>query len=181
MEARLQSEMRKIELEMEMSIKLAALAAREALQDMEETESLLERKSESKSCVVSHKIVATRSAQPITAKNSPVSKKTMVVNTSNWESRASFSLPQYPTASTIQAVPGPSWQSDAESRLTQPSTPQVPTVFTTPNTKPLKNPPPTTVTSGNAQYGVSFYDSPDDRLSFTPVVPTSVHTPRPTP
>jgi len=92
----------------------------------------------------------------------------------------SFSLPQYPTASTIQAVPGPSWQSDAEPRLTQPSTPEVPTVFTTHNTKKtLKNPPPTTVTSGNAQYGVSFYDSPDDRLSFTPVVPTSVHTPRP--
>jgi len=36
-----------------------------------------------------------------------------------------------------------------------------------------------TVTSGNAQYGVSFFDSPDDRLSLTPVVPTSVHTPRP--
>ena len=68
MEARLQSEKRKIELEMEMSIKMADLAAREALLDVEETESLLERKSESKPCVVSHKIVATRSAQPITAK-----------------------------------------------------------------------------------------------------------------
>jgi len=178
MEARLQSEKRKIELEMEMSIKLADLAAREALLDVEETESLLERKSEPKPCVVSHKIVATRSAQPITAKNPPVSKKTMVVNTSNWESRVSFPLPQYPTASTIQAVPGPSWQSDVEPRLTQPCTPQVPIVFTTSNTRPLKS-LPTTVTSGNARYGVSFYDSPDDRLSFTPVVPTSVHTPRP--
>jgi len=102
----------------------------------------------------------------------------MVVNTSNRESRLSFSLPQYPTASTLQAVPGPSWQSDAEPRFTQPSTPQVPIVFTTPNTKPLKN-LPTTVTSGNAQYVVSFFDSPDDRLSFTPVVPASVHTPWP--
>ena len=102
----------------------------------------------------------------------------MVVNTSNWESRVSFPLPQYPTASTIQAVPGPSWQSDVEPRLTQPCTPQVPIVFTTPNTRPLKN-LPTTVTSGNARHGVSFYDSPDDRLSFTPVVLTSVHTPRP--
>jgi len=36
-----------------------------------------------------------------------------------------------------------------------------------------------TVTSINAQYGVSFHDSPDDRLSFTPVVPTSVYTPQP--
>ena len=53
---------------------------------------------------------------------------------------------------------------------------QVPIVLATPNTKPLKN-LPTTVTSGNAQHGVSFFDSPDDRLSFTPVVPTSVHTP----
>jgi len=68
MEARLQSEKRKIELEMEMSIKLADLAARESLLDLEETESLLERKSESKPCVVSHEIVATRSAQPILQK-----------------------------------------------------------------------------------------------------------------
>ena len=68
MEARLQSEKRKIELEMEMSIKLADLAAREALLDVEETESLLERKSESIPCVVSPKVVAARSAQPITAK-----------------------------------------------------------------------------------------------------------------
>jgi len=67
-EARLQSEKRKIELEMEMRIKLADLAAKEALLDVEETESLLERKSESKPCVVSHKSVATRAAQLITAK-----------------------------------------------------------------------------------------------------------------
>ena len=120
-----------------MSIKLADLAAREALLDVEKTESL-ERKRESKPRVVSHKIVATRSAQTIAAKNPPASKKTMVVNTSNWENRVSFSLPQYPTASTIQAVPGPSWQSDVEPRLTQPCTPQVPIVFYDPQYKTFK-------------------------------------------
>jgi len=102
----------------------------------------------------------------------------MVVNTSNWESRVSFSLPQYPTASTVQSVPGPSWLPDVEPRSTQPCNPQVPIFFTSPDTKPLKN-LPTTVTSNNARYGVSFYDSPDDRLSVTPVVPTSVYTPQP--
>ena len=100
----------------------------------------------------------------------------MVVNTS--KSRVSFSLPQYPTASTVQSVPGPSWLPDVEPRSTQPCAPQVPIVFTSPDTKPLKN-LPTTVSSNNARYGVSFYDSPDDRLSFTPVVPTSVYTPQP--
>ena len=83
---------------------------------------------------------------------------------------SSFSLPQYASAPTVQSVPGPSWQSDVEPQMTQPCT--------TLDTKPLKN-LPTTVTSNNARYRVSFYDSPDDRLSFTPVVPTSVYTPRP--
>ena len=92
---------------MEMRIKLADLAAREALLDMEETESILEKKCESKPFFDSHKIVATHCAQPIAAKYPPVSKKSVVVNTSNWESRVSFSLPQYPTASTVPSVPGP--------------------------------------------------------------------------
>ena len=121
MEAQLQFEKR----EMEMRIKLADLAAREAFLEMEETKSLLEKKCESKPFVVSHKIVATRSAQPIAAQKPPVSTKTMVVNTSNWESRVSFSLPQYPTASTVQSVPGPSWQSDVEPRMTQPCNPRM--------------------------------------------------------
>jgi len=100
----------------------------------------------------------------------------MVVNTSNWESRVSFSLPQYPTASTVKSVPVPSWLPDAEPRSTQPCYPQVPIFFTSTDTKPLENLP---ITSNSARYGVSFYDSPDDRLSFTPVVPTSVYTPQP--
>ena len=128
MEARLQSE-KKIELEMEMSIKMADLAARQALLDLEETESLLER-SESKPWIVSRKIVAARSSELVTAQNLPVSKKAMVVNTFKWKSRVSFSLPQYPIASTLQAVPGPSWQSDVEPCLTQANNSQVPIVFT---------------------------------------------------
>ena len=87
MEAKLQFEKRETEAqkrETEMRIKLADLAAREALLEMEETESILEQKCESKPFVDSHKIVATRSAQPIAAKYPPVSKKSMVVNTSNW-------------------------------------------------------------------------------------------------
>jgi len=126
MEAKLQFEKR----EMEMRIKLADLAAREALLEMEETESILEKKCESKPFVDSHKIVAMRSAQPIAAKYLPVLKKSMIVNTSNWESRVSFSLPQCPTASTVQSVPGRSWLLDVEPRLTQPCNPQVPIFFT---------------------------------------------------
>jgi len=147
MEAQLQFEKREIV----MRIKLADLVAREAFLEMEETESLLERKCESKPCAVSSRIVATRSSEPATSQNLPISKRAMVVNTSKWESKVLFSLPQYLIASTLQAVPGPSWQSDAEPLLTQVNNPQVPTVFTTPNTKPLENPPPTAVTSGNAQ------------------------------
>ena len=157
MEAKLQFEKR----EMEMRIKLADLAAREAFLEMEATEFILEKKRESKPFVVFHNIVATRPAQLIAAKTPPVSKKTMVVNTSNWESRLSFSLPKLATASTVQSAPGPSWLPDVEPRSTQPCAPHVPIVFTSPDTKPLKN-LPTTVTSNNAQYGVSFYNSPDD-------------------
>jgi len=75
---------------------LADLAESEALLDMEGTESVLERKSDSKPCVVSRKIVAARSSESVTAQNFPVSKKAMIVNTSNRGSRVSFSLPQYP-------------------------------------------------------------------------------------
>jgi len=53
MEAQLQFEKR----EMEMRIKLADLDAREAFLEMEETESLQERKCESKPCAVSSRIV----------------------------------------------------------------------------------------------------------------------------
>jgi len=55
MEAQLQFQKR----EMEMRIKLADLAAREAFLEMEATESILEKKCESKSFVVSHNIVGT--------------------------------------------------------------------------------------------------------------------------
>ena len=63
MEAKLQFEKREMEAqkrEMEMRIKLADLAAREALLEMEETESILEQNCESKPFVDSHKIVATQ-------------------------------------------------------------------------------------------------------------------------
>jgi len=80
MEAQLQFEKR----EMIMRIKLADLTTKEDFLEMEETKSLLEK---CELFVVSHKIVATRSAQPIAAQNPPVSTKTIVVNTSNWESR----------------------------------------------------------------------------------------------
>ena len=96
-EAQLQFGKRK----MEMRIKLADLAEREAFLEMEETQSLLERKCESKPCAVSSRIVATRSSKPATGQNLPISKKAMVVNTSKWESKVSFSLPQYPIASTL--------------------------------------------------------------------------------
>ena len=85
MEAQKEAQKREMEAqmrEMEMRIKLADLAAREALLEMEETESILEQKCESKPFVASHNIVATRSAQPIAANYPPVSKKLMVVN---WE------------------------------------------------------------------------------------------------
>ena len=143
MEAKLQFEKRETEAqkrETEMRIKLADLAAREALLEMEETESILEQKCESKPFVDSHKIVATRSAQPIAAKYPPVSKESMVVNTSNWKSRVSFSLPQYPTASTVQSVPGPSWLPDVEPRSTQPCAPHFFNRFYEPGYETIKEP-----------------------------------------
>jgi len=52
---------------------------------------------------------------------------------------ASFSLPQHPIASTLQAVPGFSLQSDAEPLLTQPSTPKF-QPFLRPPIRNLKEP-----------------------------------------
>jgi len=58
-----------------MRITLADLAAREAFLEMEATESILEKKRESKPFVVSHNIVATRPAQLIAAKTPNPSRR----------------------------------------------------------------------------------------------------------
>jgi len=89
MEAQLQFEKREMEAEkrqMEMRMKLADLAAREAFLEMGETESILKKNVSLNQLLFLITLLLRVPHKLLLQKNPPVSKKRMVVNTSNWES-----------------------------------------------------------------------------------------------